>query len=196
MSEKELNSDYWGRRYRENDAAWDVGEISLPLKNLIDNLTDKNLRILIPGAGNSYEGEYLLEKGFTNVTILDYAPEALTNFKKRVKNYTKATLVCADFFEHRGTYDLIIEQTFFCALNPILRQPYAEKMHQLLDQGGRLTGLLFTTVPNEEGPPFGGSANEYRKIFEPLFTIEKLENCLDSIKPRAGRELFFSFKKK
>jgi hypothetical protein len=48
---------------RSNETGWDLGQVSPPLKAYIDQLTDKNLRILIPGCGNSYEAEYLLEKG-------------------------------------------------------------------------------------------------------------------------------------
>lgn len=188
----ELNSAFWSNRYQNQETGWDLGSISTPLKEYFDSLAQKDLSILIPGAGNCYEGEYLLEKGFTHVTILDYAPEALEGFRNRVAQHAKAKLVCADFFSHRGQYDLIVEQTFFCALYPNLREAYAKQMQQLLKPGGKLCGLLFTTVPNEQGPPFGGSLAEYQKLFNPLFHILKLEPCRNSIKPRAGRELFFS----
>ena len=172
-----------------------MGSVSTPLREYFDSLIDKNLRILIPGAGNSYEGEYLLQNGFTNVSILDYAPAAIENFKQRVSLHSKAKLFCQDFFLHEGEYDLIIEQTFFCALNPTLRKAYSEKMHQLLTTQGKLTGLLFIKVPESDGPPFGGSKMEYEKLFSPLFVIEKMEPCKNSIKPREGRELFFTMSK-
>ncbi|HXB41335.1 MAG TPA: methyltransferase domain-containing protein [Bacteroidia bacterium] len=196
MTEPELNAAFWSERYRTNETGWDVGSVSAPLKEYFDTLRDKNISILIPGAGNCYEGEYLLEQGFTNITILDYAPEAIEGFKKRMKNHVKAKLICGDFFTHKGQYDLIIEQTFFCALNPVLRLDYAAKMHELLRPGGYLSGLLFTQVPNENGPPFGGTKEEYKKLFSPDFITEKMEPCLNSIKPRAGRELFFILKRK
>ncbi|MDO8993629.1 MAG: SAM-dependent methyltransferase, partial [Daejeonella sp.] len=49
-----LNESFWNERYRLNDTGWDLGHVSPPLKTYIDQLTDKNLRILIPGCGNSY----------------------------------------------------------------------------------------------------------------------------------------------
>lgn len=192
MTETKLNSDYWNERYKTDDAKWDLGSVSTPLKEYFDTLTHKELRILIPGAGNCYEGEYLLEKGFSNITILDYAPEAIESFRKRVKNNNHAKLVCGDFFAHSGQYDLIIEQTFFCALDPSLREAYVKKMRELLVPGGKLVGLLFTSVPNPVGPPFPGSQEEYQKLFSERFLINKLEPCYNSIKPREGRELFFS----
>jgi SAM-dependent methyltransferase len=196
MTEPELNAAFWSERYKTNDTGWDIGSVSTPLKEYFDTLKDKNISILIPGAGNCYEGEYLLEQGFTNVSILDYAPEAIEGFKKRMKNHNKVELICGDFFTHKGRYDLIIEQTFFCALNPVLRPYYAVKMRELLRPGGHLSGLLFIQVPNENGPPFGGTKEEYEKLFSSDFIIEKMEVCLNSIKPRAGRELFFTLKRK
>jgi hypothetical protein len=35
---------------------------------------NKDIAILIPGCGNTYEAAYLLEQGFTNVTVIDIAP--------------------------------------------------------------------------------------------------------------------------
>ena len=65
----ELDDPYWSNRYIENTAAWDAGTITTPLKEYIGQLTDKNIAILIPGWGNSHEAEYLLQQGFTNITL-------------------------------------------------------------------------------------------------------------------------------
>ncbi|MDX1334071.1 MAG: SAM-dependent methyltransferase, partial [Robiginitalea sp.] len=102
-----------------------------------------------------------------------------------------------DFFEfNEGPFDLVLEHTFFCALPPDLRPQYAEKMAGLLKKGGKLAGLLFDFPLTEEGPPFGGSREEYLRLFEPFFEIRILEEARNSIPPRAGRELFFIFEKK
>ena len=191
-----FNAEYWQNRYLNNETGWDVKEITVPLKDYIDQLKDKNLSILIPGAGNGYEYEYLIENGFNNVTVIDIAEQPLTNIKNRVKNHVAENLVCDDFFNHEKKYDLIIEQTFFCALNPSLRDKYVEKMHELLNPKGKLIGLLFQFPLTEEGPPFGGSENEYIKLFSNNFKIRTLETAYNSIKPREGRELFFIFEKK
>lgn len=196
MNRQELDAAYWSRRYQRSETGWDLGQPSAPLKEYIDSLSDKSISVLLPGAGNAYEGEYLLQKDFTEVTILDYAPEAIEAFRTRSGSDERARLLCENFFEHQGSYDLILEQTFFCALDPVLRKDYAPKMHELLKVGGRVAGLLFTEVPNAEGPPFGGSAEEYAELFRKHFIIEKLEPCYNSIKPRAGRELFFKLLKK
>ena len=191
-----LSKEYWDNRYSDNDTGWDIGYVSTPLKEYIDQLEDKDQKILIPGGGNAYEAEYLHNKGFKNVFLLDISPAPLENFSKRVPSFPKEHLICTDFFEHNEQCDLILEQTFFCAIDPSLREKYAEHMFRLLKLRGRLVGLLFDDKLNDDKPPFGGSADEYRKLFEKLFTFRYFEAAYNSIVPRAGRELFIYFEKR
>jgi copper chaperone CopZ len=99
-----------------------------------------------------------------------------------------------DFFKHQGKYDIIIEQTFFCALPPFLRQKYVWKMHHLLADDGILAGLLFNRT-FEVSPPFGGSKKEYELLFKNAFDVIKFETAQNSIAPRTNSELFIEFKK-
>ena len=101
-----------------------------------------------------------------------------------------AYLITGDFFEHLGSYDLIAEQTFFCALDPALRERYVEHMHRLLAPGGKLVGVLFDDPLNDDHPPFGGNKDEYLRLFRPVFEEVLLERCHNSVPPRAGRELW------
>ena len=94
------------------------------------------------------------------------------------------------------TYDLIIEQTFFCALQPNLREKYVSKMYDLLSEKGKISGLFFNFPLTEVGPPFGGSYEEYVNLFSEKFTIKTLEPAYNSIKLRTNKELFFTFEKK
>lgn len=192
----ELSSKYWNDRYLNKDFGWDIGYISTPIKNYIDQLTDKSIRILIPGAGNSYEAEYLYENGFKNVFICDYATEPLKNFVERVPHFPKNQLLKINFFNiEREKFDIIIEQTFFCAINPSLRSNYFIKMRELLSDKGRLVGVLFNDVLNTDKPPFGGNQLQYYSYFKNLFKIKTFEKCYQSIPPRAGRELFINLQK-
>ena len=190
-----FDESYWDNIYKEGNTGWDIGTISTPLKEYFNQLKDTSLKILIPGGGNAYEAEYLYKKGFKNVTIVDISETALNNVQKRVLNFPKSQLIHQDFFEFEGSFDLIIEQTFFCALDSSLRKEYAKKMYALLNPNGKIVGLLFDFPLTSDGPPFGGSKEEYIPYFKPLFNIEILERCYNSISPRAGRELFFKFQK-
>lgn len=191
-----LDKDFWNDRYVGNQIGWDLGAPSTPLKEYIDTLEDKTIRILIPGCGNAYEAEYLHEQGFENVFVIDIAPLALEGFKKRVPEFPTDHLLLGDFFEHQGAYDLILEQTFFCALDPKLRSAYAKKMHGLLAPKGKICGVMFCFELTEKGPPFGGSAAEYEGYFEGLFEISSMADCKNSIKPRLGTELWVELVKK
>jgi methyl halide transferase len=187
---------YWDTQYSENMTGWDIGKVSTPIKDYIDQLNDKSLIILIPGAGNAYEAEYLFLNGFKNVFVLDISSVAINSFKKRFPDFPEGNLVNGDFFTHNGKYDLIIEQTFFCAINPSDRAKYAEKVNSLLNEKGKLVGVLFNHQFENAGPPFGGSVEEYEGLFSKYFDMKVFEVSYNSIKPRDKREHFINFQKK
>lgn len=190
-----LNANFWDTQYQNNETGWDLSTVSPPLKSYIDTLTNKNLRILIPGCGNAYEAEYLLQQGFTNVTLIDISATLVNRLQGKLANQP-IRIIHGDFFEHTETYDLILEQTFFCALNPSLRERYAAKVYHLLKPEGRVAGLLFNVVFEKAGPPFGGKKEDYVKLFEPLFELNQFDTCTNSVKPRAGNELFIEMVKR
>ena len=190
-----LSGDYWSSRYQNEMTGWDVGRITTPIKEYVDQLKDKQIRILIPGAGNGHEAEYLHAQGFTNVYVCDIANEALDNLSKRCPSFPKKHLLHSDFFELNEKFDLVLEQTFFCALNPSKRNDYIYQMSHILKTEGKLVGLLFGIEFSFNGPPFGGKLNEYRNMFSEQFDIITMEECTNSIGPRNGNELFFIAKK-
>lgn len=188
-----LDSTYWENRYQEDTARWDLGMISPPIKAYIDQLEDKSLKILIPGGGNSYEAEYLFNKGFKHVYVADLASLPLENIKSRITDFPSSQLLNVNFFDIDMKFDLIIEQTFFCAIHPSLREQYVEQVYQLINEGGKIVGLLFDAPLYEDHPPFGGSKNEYIDRFSPKFIINVMEASINSIESRSGRELFINF---
>lgn len=189
-----LDQTYWNNQYQANATGWDLGQVSPPIKTYIDTIENKEVKILIPGCGNAYEAEYLIQQGFTNITVIDIAPSLVENLKQRFANNKNIRVVLGDFFEHHGTYDYIIEQTFFCALPPPMRQKYVWKMHQLLSDYGKLIGLLFNRE-FEISPPFGGNIKEYEPLFYKAFTFNSISLAGNSIPSRANSELFFEFQK-
>src|SRR5690554_3722073 len=128
----DIDELYWLERCENSETGSDIGYASTTIAEYIDQLEDTNLKILIPGCGNAYEGEYLINKGFRNTYVIDIAPGAFKNLKNRFPDFPEENMILGDFFEHSKKYDLIIEQTFFCALSPRLRRAYSEKMYSLL----------------------------------------------------------------
>lgn len=195
MRNKNLDADYWQNRYDSGTDTWDLGTPSTPLTTYIDQLADKELRILIPGCGPAWEGQYLHERGFRNVWLMDLTGGPFKEFLERCPDFPKDHLLVGDFFAHEGQYDRIIEQTFFCALDPSLRERYAVKMLELLAPEGKLVGVLFDDPqPGKEpgAPPYGGSRAEYKELFVRYSGHVKVEPCHNSITPRAGREAWIS----
>jgi len=191
--------EFWSTRYSEERTGWDIGAPSTPLKTYFDQLENKNLKILIPGAGNAYEAEYLWQQGFKNIYVLDISKAPLVAFSQRVPDFPKDQLLQGNFFEQSGQYDLIIEQTFFCSFPPTKenRSNYAKKIASLLKKGGKLVGLWFN-IPLKGDlvkRPFGGNRTEYLAYLSPFFEVLTFEDCHNSIEPRMGNELFGIFKK-
>jgi len=183
---------YWSLRYADGATGWDIKIASTPLISFMDSVADKSTKILIPGAGYGHEAIYLVENGFTDVTVCDLAIQPLQRIKF-INN--KINIIHGDFFELTDKYDIILEQTFFCAIPRINRMDYVVKMNQLLSDNGLLVGVLFNKELPLSGPPHGGSRKEYEKLFEPFFEIVKLEECYNSISPRSGNEFFIKFVK-
>lgn len=205
------DAQYWDQRYSSDNTTWDMRQVSPPLEAYFSQLQNKQVSILIPGCGNSYEAAWLLDHDFTSITLIDIS-EVLT---ARLRGLFAAIpdpplqILTGDFFQITGQYDLIIEQTFFCALDPSLRERYITHMHSLLRPGGKLIGLLFDqnfvgasslapprSFPSlcsgiSSGPPFGGHKTEYQNLLEKKFTLRTLAPCYNSLSPRAGSELFF-----
>ena len=197
-----MSKTFWENRWLTAETGWDLGKPSPPIEAYAQQLSEakKTSKILIPGCGNGHEALFLLENGFSDVEMLDIAPTAVENMRRRLDaaypNWEeKLTLTNGDFFEHKGQYDLIFEQTFFCAIQPELRPNYVGQMVSLLKPKGNLVGVLFNRS-FEGGPPFGGSAEEYQTLFSPYFHLKTLAPCTNSIAPRLGSEVFIIFEKK
>ncbi len=184
-----LSREFWSKRYADHQTGWDLGAVSPPIKTYFEQIDDKSLQILIPGCGNGYEAEYLHHLGFENVHVLDFASEPLKKLKERVPSFPDEHIFVGDFFEHQGKYDIIVEQTLFCAIHPSQREAYAKNVKRLLKDRGKLVGLLFDTE-FDGGPPYGGCKEEYMTYFNKYFSKVSMGRCYNSIPPRMGKELF------
>lgn len=191
-----LDKHFWNSLWRRGSTGWDIGQASPPIAEFMQQYDNKKAAILIPGCGNAHEADFMLSLGFENITLLDISEEAVEILRNKYHHEKRIKIICDDFFNHKGQYDLIIEQTFFCTHAPQRRKDYAEQIHSLLKQNGRLVGVLFGIPLGASNPPFGGNEHEYHAIFEPLFEIERLELCYNSFPSRKNEELFIHFLKR
>ncbi len=193
---QKFDVEYWDNLFRKNKLGWDIGYPSPPLVEYFKQLDDKNIKILLPGAGNAYEAEFLYSSGFQNVYVMDFSVEAIKSFKQRCPDFPDDKILIEDFFVHKQKYDLIVEQTFFTSFEPEKREDFARKMADLLFPNGKYVGLFFTHEFGFDFPPFGATKDIYLNLFEPYFSIKNFKIAYNSIKPRKGREYFFIFIKK
>lgn len=191
-----LDQSYWEERYKERQTGWDNGMVSEPLKVYIDQILDKSTYILVPGGGNGHEVAYMHKQGFNNVFLLDWAQEPINRFLADNPSFDSTHAIHGDFFELDMKFDLILEQTFLCALEPIKREAYIKQVACLLKEEGKLGGVIFNDAPERTEPPFSASDAEYKTLFEKSFEIKTMEPCYNSIESRRGRELFIQLIKK
>lgn len=191
---EKLSEEYWNEQYKDQKTGWDVGYPSPAIIKFCLNAIPYDIKILIPGCGNAYEGQELYENGFKNITLLDISQNAIDSAKKKHPELPDRFFVKDDFFQHEEKYELILEQTFFCAIDPKRREEYINKIYNLLVPNGLFVGILFDK-DFEDGPPYGGSKEEYEKLIESKFKLIKMEKNFDSIPQRTDSEVFFIARK-
>lgn len=195
MELNNFDSSYWNKRYTKKDTPWDIGYASPPLIDYCRKIKNKKIKILIPGCGNAHEFNELNAIGFENIFICDISEIAISKLKNEIAGKFHSFIIHADFFALEEKFDLILEQTFFCALAPSQRDLYCRQSKSLLTDEGVIAGVLFNKKFNTPGPPFGGNISEYVPLFSKYFNHIDFKFCENSIKPRAGTELFFECKK-
>ena len=159
----------------------------------------------MPGCGRGYDVAFLARPGRL-VTGLEYSASAMAAARDYIaktvlpERAIYITLVQGDFFDKsvaEGTFDLVYDYTFLCALRPADRDAWAARMHQLLRPGGLLVTLMFPLRPEpldlSKGPPFALSKATYRELLGKPggFVEERIEDVADdaSLSPdRRGLE--------
>lgn len=190
--------DDWQGYYDEEDLRWDIGEVSPPLKRLWGEGALSSGRMIVPGCGQGHEVMFFAEQGF-DVTGVEYTSGGVTLLRDNLKQTgLEARVIQSDFFElddsHNNYYDLMLEQTFFCAIHPRDRSRYVETALRILKPGAILAGLFYNTG-EEGGPPYDTTEDDVRKHFSSAFEILRLEKCDHSIERRQNKELLVVLRK-
>lgn len=199
---KDLSAEAWNQRYLDANTPWDLAGPTPEFTRLVnEKVIAPKSTVLIPGGGRGHDAVMLARAG-CEVDLVDFAAEALNQALELARpSHLNVFVYRQDFFKlpelpyHRGCYDIMLEYTFFCAIDPALRPRYVETAAQLLKSGGRLIGLFFPLITDKEGPPFLVSREEVEKLFRPYFNVH-IEAPQKSVKPREGREFLGIFTKK
>lgn len=200
QSATRANGAYWDERYALGETDWDKGA---PSPGLVDFLrTDPHVpgRVLVPGCGRGHDARVLAQAGF-EVTGLDVAGVPVRDATEMANRggLSNATFVRGDFFEvdpaWHGRFDWVFEHTFFCAINPSLRDRYVEQTHNLLRRDGHLLAVFYNIQPEEDGPPFGTTRGELVDRFSRRFDLV-MERVPRSYPNRTGKELLMLWRKR
>jgi SAM-dependent methyltransferase len=187
----------WESRYAASDTPWDIGGPSPPLVAALGRGEIAGPgRALVPGCGAGHDVRLLAAHGFEAVGV-DFAPSAVRGARARAAAVGSrgATFERRDLFalppSLAGRFDLVFEQTCFCAVLPSRRDAYVAAVHRALRPGGLLAGLFYVIRP-EEGPPFGTTPEEVRRRFVAggLFALESARIAAESVPARQGKEWF------
>lgn len=139
-----------------------------PSKCLMDVITDLPTgSTLVPGAGRAYDA-YALASSGRQVVALDLAKTACERArdwleakakesKGSAKTASNVVVQEGDFFTDSelrpGSFDLVWDCTFLCALDPSVRQAWAKRHAALIKPGGELVTLIFPIAPDKVGGP-------------------------------------------
>ena len=193
------HSQFWEDIYLENDTGWDLRGVTPFFDSISNELIQGKVCIL--GCGRGYDAIMFAEKGF-DVTAVDFAPTPISELNKlAIQKSVIITTVQDDIFslveKFPDTFDYVIEQTCFCAINPNRRKEYETLVRTILKPDGKLVGLWFPLDKSQEegGPPFGTTIYEVKSIFNSGWKIEKENFPSQSVEPRKGREKLIIFKK-
>ena len=168
MDEKDYKCEDWQRHYEENDLGWDLGQVAPPFVKLWQEEKLPLGKVLVPGCGRGHEVVFLAENGF-DVTAIDFSSGAVTYLKNALKKRNlEGRILHQDFFSlyesHEGVYDLVLEQTFFCAISPKQRRDYVLNVSRILKPGGILVGLFYHT-DEQGGPPYNTTREDIEMHF-------------------------------
>jgi len=185
----------WNQAYLDEQTPWNMNAMN-PLfeKHSLKLIKESGSRWLIPGAGHGHEVSFF-EAHSKNITAFDLSPKAQSEFMKLYPQ-SSCDYKVGDFFQAPlKNFDVIIENYFFVALDPELRQKTIERIHSLLKKDGFYAGVFFTRA-SQEGPPFGLSERELRAHVQDLFEIKEWNRSPYSHSKRQDMELWVVLQKK
>ncbi|MCB2206053.1 methyltransferase domain-containing protein [bacterium] len=204
---------YWDAAYREERDGWDMGTPTPVFADLLTRL-DMDFRslgalhfaqlghpprVLIPCSGRGYDALLFAGRGW-EVTAVDFAAEPLEWLRAEARHAgLPVTVLQEDMFSlahtHAASYDLIVEYTCVCAIDPARRQEFLEFSHAVLRPGGILMALLFPVDGRPGGPPFSIDVEEFKREAASRFSLAHESTPGTSVKPRLGKERLLIWQK-
>ena len=194
---RQMSETNWEDRYQTGDMPWEKGE---PSPGLVDFLAahPELLKgtVCVPGCGTGHDVRGWAKAGFQAFGF-DLAPSAIRlGHEKTAAAGLRAEFRLADFLTDQPPrqFDWIFEHTLYCAIDPTLREEYAQAVLRWLKPDGQFLAVHYL-IPDQDGPPFGTTREEVVKRFSPQFDL--LQEWVPRSYPnRTGLELMLWWRRK
>ena len=189
-----MEADYWLQRWRENQTGFHQAHTTPSLEQYWSTLElRRGSRVFVPLAGKSLDLLWLAAQGYrvlgvelSALAVEQFFAESELTPAIRDSRYGRhhlagpIELIQGDAFaldeavlaDCTGVYD----RAALIALPPATRARYVGELYARLPPGCR--GLLITLEypqPQKKGPPFSVEEDEVRALYEPRWTVERLE---------------------
>lgn len=193
------DSEFWTDIYTsEGNPGWDLGAPAVAFTDMIQRIKLPKCRVLVLGCGSGHDAALFAQAGHV-VTAVDFSEGAIQKAKSLYGHLQNIAFVQQDIFtlphEWNETFDVIVEHTCFCAIDPNRRKEMVKLWRRLLHEEGQLMGVFFAML-KRAGPPYGSSEWEIRELLKNSFHFLFWGRWRQSIPRREGRELFILAKKK
>jgi len=157
----------WQERWSAGLAIGEMFDTGTPSPALVKEIEEGRVpagKALVPGCGRGYDVLALAapDRVALGIELSETAVESALAFKADNGTDTctcpeNARIEQGNFFNVKDTFDFVYDYTFLCALDPSVREDWAEHMARLVKPGGLLMTLIFPinpARPANEGPPF------------------------------------------
>ncbi|MBC7754417.1 MAG: methyltransferase domain-containing protein [Moraxellaceae bacterium] len=192
-------SQFWNESYRNLvQPRWDLNGPAEAFKDMLHRLKLPKSRILVLGCGAGHDAAFFAQAGHV-VTGVDFSAEALQKAKKNYGHLHNLSFEQMNIFdlpqEWNFSFDVVIEHTLFCAIDPALHQKLITVWKRVLHEEGQLLSVFFTMF-KRTGPPYGVTELELRALLRPHFQFLFWGRLRNSVPERLGKELFVLGKKR
>jgi methyl halide transferase len=203
-------ADYWSDAYDSGHDGWDMGSPTPVFAALLQRLgtrlgtlgleaeeaasitTPAEPRVLMPCCGRGHDALLFASHGY-RVTAVDFATPALEHLREEsTRRLLHLEARAEDMFlldaSNDAAYDLLLEYTCICAIDPSRRRAFVDLAARVLRPGGHLVTLLFPVDNRPGGPPFAVDADELSRMLREHFVLQYDVIPDTSVRPRLGRE--------
>jgi len=188
---------YWSQRFLLNDSPWELGKPSGVVLEAVSLLSARDVSlagssVLVPGCGTGSDALALARAG-AHVLAVDWSPVAVERLGEKLGaagplagtlEVRRCDVLTADL----GVFDIVVEHTFLCAIDPSQMPQYAKAVSAACRPGGHLVGNLFLLGESDlsgapwrsltkegVGPPFGSSERTIRELLGGTFEFLELK---------------------